>query len=515
MSTHLKFNEEQVRALISSLKTISEKNSGSISIKSLNEASEIIAYICGFDSWKQLRNSLRKNKDENESYFSKEHPKHINITHLFEAAHRSLKLEIPVTIENIAQLDKDLKLPKSKFNYDYPETVKDIDQMATGYVIAGSMFDSQLKYEKIYHLNPQNTLCVSSSPVFFDNICQQIYKKGKHIIEFSHVHHDFAESLNHPFVKLDPLNEVYISDYFEQLFSLDFEDSNGFDFLWALLVKNHCQTNNFIINTNILKKFLSLEFLSLYSLYLKKSKHALASLLDKYLQGLNIKREDKNIIFSQNDHIQHLFNVEKIYLSVLHLDELYQNGTFSYQSNQLMHQFIDRKSVCVQTPQNPSDFTAYIYDITLNFCASTYDKICENKNYTNNEFNTLIINSNPKLFNYPNLYTKNYSYHFRLNNHFESNLYLFQQIVFSKLDSLDSPNKDWLMKFILCTPDAYNIFALNNQDLRGLDDNTAFLWKTNDTHPTLAQDVFEINQINIYNPEAKLQKINKQKESKN
>lgn len=501
------FTEEQIRALISSLHIIGEKNSGSIPVNSLNEASEITAYISGFKSWKDLRQSLRKKNGTLDNYKHIEHPKHINHFDLLKQAQNSPQMVISFSPEKFEELDKKLKLPKIKFSQDIGFTVKDIEQMATGHLIVGSVFDTELKYEKLFHLNPQNTLCISSSPLFFDNICEQAYLKKKHTIHFSHTPHALL-SHEKDFVKLDPLNEIYCSDHFDVLFELDFDNINGFDLLWSLLVKNHCQTNNYIINTNILKNFLSLDFLTTYAIYIKKNKNPLSRFLDNYLLSLNIKKENTNIIYQKEDVIQHIQNIQNIYKNVMHIEEMYVNGTFAYQSHQLMNDFIKRDCVCVYTPFHFTDYVAYIYNQTLDYCATKFDSICESKNYSHTHYNSLIINSNPKLFNLSCLYNKNYTYHLRINYNFENQIMpFFQQIIFSQIDGLESPNKDWLIKFFLFTPDTINIFALGNKLLREIDTNTAFLWKTNDKHPVLAQDNFIISKINIYNPSQKFQKI--------
>lgn len=500
-----KFTEEQVRALIFSLNLIGEKNSGYIPVNSLNDASEIIAYISGFDSWKQLRNSLRKDSVATDNYNYIAHPKSINNFKLLEQAKKATQTVIEVNIESFNILENKLKLPKLKFLHDTNYDVTKIEQMATGHLIVGSMFDPNLKYEKLYHLNPQNTLCISNSPNFFDNICQQAYKRQKHLIDFSHVHHNMSESNNHPFVKLDPLNEVYCSDHFDLLFQLDFDNSHGFDLLWSLLIKNHCQSNNYMINTNILKDFLSLDFLTLYAVSLKKNKNPLSSLLEKYLLSLKIKKEENKIIYQQDYVIEHLNNIKNIYLNVIHMEELYNNGTFSYQSHQLIFDFIKRKSICVNTPFIITDYGSHIYSLTLDYCTQQFDNICESQNYKHSNYNSLIINSNPKLFKLESLYNKNYTYHLRINNHFENNLIkLFQQIIFGKINFIETPNKDWLIKFFLFTPDTINIFAMGNQLLRESNEENAFLWKTNDKHPVLAQDSFIIDEIKIYEPEQRI-----------
>ena len=500
LGSNQNFTEEQIRALIFSLNLIGQKNSGSISVNSLNEASEIIAYIAGFSSWKQLRNSLRKGKESIDNYDYIPHPKHISNQSLINESNQNDTLSIEITFEKLAEIEKKLKLPKLKFSHEYSSDVIDIEQMATGHLIVGSSFDSQLKYEKIYHINPQNTLCTSSNSLFFNSICKQAYKKQKHIIEFTHL----IDTHDKTVVKLDPLNEVYTSENFDKMLQLDFDSHHGFDFLWSLLIKNHCQSNNYIINTTILKNFLSLEFLTLYALTLKKNKNPLSSLLDKYLLSLKIRKEEKRIIYQNNYVIEHLKNINNIYLNILHLEELYNNGTFSYQSHQLINNFINRQSIVVYAPLKLNDYSSYVFSQTLEYCTQQFDIICENKNYSHSHYNTLIINSNPELFKLKDLYLKNYSYHFRMNSNFDDFISLFQQIIFGKIDFLETPKKEWLMKFFLFTPDTINIFALGNKLLRECDENSAFLWKTNENHPILAHDLFEINEIDIYAPEKKL-----------
>ena len=498
------FTEEQIRALIFALNLIGEKNSGYIPINSLNDASELVAYVSGYESWKQLRVALRKEQKSIEDYNYIEHPKHISNHTNVESAK---DLIIDLNIEKLSDIEKQLKLPKIKFKHDTVEKVVDIEQMATGHLIVGSFFDTQLKYEKIFHLNPQNTLCISNNPSFFDNVCLQAYKIQKHIIDFSHIHHQLAQSQGLEFIKLDPLNEVYSSEHLDKILQLDFDNHNGFDLLFSLLVKDHCQSNNYIINTNILKRFTSLEFLTIYSLTLKKNKSPLSSLLDKYLISLKIKKDQKSIIYLKENVLEHLSNVEKLYLNILHLEELYNNGTFSYQSHQLFNNFVEHKSICVYAPLNIDDYTSFVYSQTLDYCCSQFDTICESKNYTHIHYNTLILNSNPLVFKLKSLYTKNYSYHLRLSNKFENDiLNLFQQIVFGQLNSIESPNKEWLIKFFLFTPDTINIFALGNEILRTCDEKTAFLWRTKEVHPILSQDSFEIDEIKIYSPETKIQK---------
>ena len=106
------FTEEQIRALIFALNLIGEKNSGYIPINSLNDASELVAYVSGYESWKQLRVALRKEQKSIEDYNYIEHPKHISNHTNVESAK---DLVIDLNIEKLSDIEKQLKLPKIKF----------------------------------------------------------------------------------------------------------------------------------------------------------------------------------------------------------------------------------------------------------------------------------------------------------------------------------------------------------------------------------------------------------------
>lgn len=487
----LNFTESQIRALISSLFYIGKKNSGSLPISSTTEAAEIVAYCAGFDSWKSLKQSLRVRN----SFFNYSpeysHPDFINVDKITKEYSQAENLIFSTS--KLKDFESKINLrPYALSNNNYNEIAEN-HQSATGMLIAGEYYNEEYKYDSFFHLNPQNTLCISHDTVFYSKFLKQAKDREKHHVIFSSTTASDNFSEDYKTICLDPLNDVYCSDHFDLLFGLSYEDSSSFDVLWSLIVKDFIIQNSFTLTPSFLKYSLSLEFLCFYLLSLKKNKSPLVSLLGKYLNGLNIQIKENVFSFTPENALKHISKIEDIYLKVLHLEHLYQKGVFATTSRAtLLSYFRSRELLVIKTPSEVDSFTSHLFSVTVDYALDEYDKECERKNYKHLNYQILLAHNDPQLFLNPSLYHKNYSYHIRNANSYDSMMNYFSQILFTKLNSSASPSQDWLIKFYTNTENITNLFAFQNSVLNKMESNEAYLWQKTEKHPVTSLDIFKM-----------------------
>lgn len=491
------FTENQTRALIHSLLYVAQKNSGSVPISNLNESAEVVAYCAGFNSWKEMKKSLRLNNSLTISKNEFTYPSHL-LDALTELNKPYLEAQnLIYSASNIKEFENKIKLKP----YPLSETKNGVTsnyQSSTGMIIGGSYFNEGLKYEHIYHLNPQNTLCFSERKDFYNAFIQQARNKGKHHIVFSKENKN-EESADYLHLKLDPLNDIYCSEHFDILFSLNYDENSSFEVLWSLLVKDYISRNNFILTSSFLKYSLTLEFLSFYLLYLKKNQNPLTSLLLKYLHSLNVSIKENNISYSLESSKTHLENIKDIQLKVLHIEQLYLDGTFAVSARKNNLSYLkNRINLLIHVPNIIDDFTAHIYNVTTDEFLTSYEEECEKENYDYLEYQVLVFNSYEELFKDFSIYNKNYSYHIRNSQNFSKLMETFPQIIFCKNEKNQTPPQDWLIKFYTNTEDLDNIFAFQNHMLHEINTLEAFLWQRTEKHPVTSLDVFKMFLINPY-----------------
>lgn len=492
------FTESQTRALISSLHYIAQKNSGSIPVSSLSDSAEIVAYCAGFNSWKDMKQSLRILKSLNIKQTPFEHPEKILQT--WQNSNKSLLEEdtLIFPVSRIKDFEQHIKL-KSYPLIEKNNEVASNYQSSTGLLIGGSYFNENFKYEHIYHLNPQNTICFSERKDFFQAIVEQVKLKGKHHIIFTNDIVDENHNNEYVSLKLDPLNEIYFSDHFDILFSLNYDENSQFDVLWSLMVKDYISKSNANLTPSFLKYSLTLEFLSFYMLYLKKNKNPLLSLLIKYLHNIGVSIKENSISYSQEAIQQHLDIIKDIQLKVIHLEDLYLNGTFAVSKRQSIYSLLkERTNLKIFVPNEINDFIQHVYNVTMDYSLTQYDCECEKENYDNLEYQVVLLNSYDKLFTEEAIYHKNYSYHIKNAQNFSSLMENFPQIIFAKNNKTKTPPQDWLIKFYTNTEDVINLFAFQNKMLQELNDLEAYLWQRKEKHPTTSLDVFNMFLINPY-----------------
>jgi len=494
---NLKFTENQIRALISSIYYVAKKNTGKITINSMEDASELIAYSCGFDSWKSLRQQLRK---ENSLFLNYkkvfEYPNDISLQELQKKYDNENNLQF--SFNTLSLNEKKIKLPK--YPYSSLISIKEIVESSNVPLMIGSFYDKSIKYEQNYQINPQNTLIIEQDNYFISSIIEQTRNKGKSSLILSSKKPPDDLQDTHV-IKLDPLNEIYCSEHFDILFGLNYEDAQSFDVFWSLIIKDFIHQNDFAITTKFLKYSLEIEFLCFYLLHLQKNKHPLASLLARYLNSLKVVIKDQSFIFTKEGAQQHLKNIEEIYLKNAYLEKLYQQGIFSTSlESHLFNHIKNNHNVYVQLPQQIPDFLTHVYDTTLDYTFEQYDQYCGNLNFKKSNYQRLIISDNSKVLQYNSLLNKNYTFIIQKNNTFPNNMEQYSQILFSHYPLTYSPPPSWLLSFYSKTEQFSNIFAFQNKELQNISTTEGFLWQLREKSPDYSSDVFDLHYLKVFQP---------------
>lgn len=492
-----KFNENQIKALISSLLYIGKKNNGTISVESLEEAAEIVAFSAGFNSFKELKKSLRQ---ESVSLSN-----NINSTFNISKNHIVDRKELLLLNKKNNLSISEKKSLKDKINLPtYPltddtEMVKMINQKDSNLIVVGSIYDEINKCDILQHLNRENTIFVGDNKNFFDLAIEKIIKKNithLHIVDNKSqnewLNNDYSQVVN-----IDPLNEIYCSDYFDVLFGLDYTDFNGFDVLWSMIIKDYISSNNYSMSSKFLKYSLTLDFLILYFIDLKDKKNPLSNLLERYFKDLGIELKNyDNINYDSNIIEKHTDKILPIYSKVKIVDDLYNKGVFKVSKREsIINLLKNRKSVQLQFSETNDDYLMHIKDTLVNYLLNTYENVCEKNNYKKENYQLTILVDFKNLINKKHFYKNQYSYIIKYLPDVNESLNYVEQIVFGKQNDILKFDNNFLVNIYTNTENLINIFAFKNKKLSDLKINESYLWKKDLENKYL--DVFKINLISL------------------
>ncbi len=452
-----KFSESQLRQVIEKSFYIAQSNNGSVPISKIDDAANFAAYIAGYSSWKKYRKSI-----ENDFSIAKLENESLDDKILFSNKY------ITINIESIQSLKTKLS-SISKIKKE--EGLKENKQILSKIYIAESYSKITKAHQPIF-LNLQNTGFFGKDNSFINNVINELKQQQQSIIEF-----DASEDSN---IKLDPLNELIVSDFWEDFIPHNSQDHKDFSVVWCLLIKQLSQQYKIKFTADLLLETLDLDFLIKYWVLLSQENNFLSNMLLIYFKSLSIKKEnDSKIKLNENQQKNHFKNIQNIKTQMTKVKDLYDSNIFSYNGLFLSEMFIKKEREKLNFPLTIDMFAFDIMSFLISSVVFTYQKQVESLDIK--EHAVFLVNKHPLLNK--KLVKSDYVVYFSLIAEGDlDNIIDFEQIVFCKQNTFINLSSDFIHKFYLNTPMIEkNLFANYGKVLMELKEGNAFLWKRSST----------------------------------
>jgi len=448
------FTESQIRQIIEKVNHVAQSNNGIIHITKIEDAASLAAYIAGYSSWKQYRKANKKDSKLLELNFSLENLENKNFN----------SLTVDISPHIILEFESYLK---SLQNKSIPFELKENKQLLFK-IAVGQNYNKLTKSNQTYFLNLENTCFIGNNSRFIDYVKANLKEQLQTVIEIN--------SGNKSSEKLDPINEIFTSDYLEDFLTNGTQNNKNFIFIWGLLIKQLAKQFKLKFTADFLMKSLELDFILKAWCLLSKENNYLSKILIDYIKSLSLVKVDKSKInISKDSQEKHWENVKKIYFQLLIIKNAYDDGIFLYNGLKLIDCMISKKSIDIVIPNKTNGFIFNIIEFVLTSASAAYQKLV--KGLDIKEHAIFIINKHENIRKLP---IKN-DYVFCLAKllPYESKMLdKFEQIVFSKHLSFIEPSLEFIRNFYLNTTKIEdNIFTNSGKILLELDENSAYLWK--------------------------------------
>lgn len=485
-----KISAEEMRILIKSIYELSQKLSGNISIKNLDNAAEFAVNLYGYKNWKEFKQNL--NKD--------------------------------VLVENLNDMDDQLLV--NNFNPKKDKYIKDIasycfkerkekiinkkeSEKYTNEFLVGSYLTENMKTKQPRGLMAMDCVITSNFHNEYKNLVENhihwLLENNQDFIIFSK---NYIESIKFPsnvtivgknHIQLNPLKAIINTDLFDNFFRIE-NSPKSFSYLWSFLVKKfNIESKELrikdLLNMTDLEKLLEIKKECANDFVLDKM---LSNYLSKYVE----EKENIHIITKENE-IKHY--KENIYLinKLNKIKELYDNQFFTEENSFSIKEAIYQKKKCII---KDIDDNIYHELIIAEYISANKD-FKKDKNLIENQhliwvlfleaeswisqYQTYDLEEHLSFAQYYYIHG-NYKKIDRLLNETKQILFLRQSMTYE-----DSIWKDRMLK--LTEEDKTNFWYNNNLVLKSLENKEAILWRTtDDPFATDGLENFILEKIELY-----------------
>lgn len=487
-----KINAEEMRVLIKGIYELSQKLSGNIPIKNLDNAAEFAVNLFGYKNWKEFKNSL--NKD--------------------------------IVIENIEEMDKDLltnsfspKKDKIIFNVDNYlfKTRKDIilnkkdSDKYTNEVLIGSHLTKGMKTKQPRGLMAMDCVITSNYnedyKQFVENQISWLIENNQDFIIFSKKYINefkFPESVivvDKNNVRLNPIKAIINTDLFESFFRVE-NSSKSFSYLWSFLTRKfHLEGKelniNDLLNMTDLEKLLEIKKLCTNDFVAEKM---LSTYLNKYI----IEKEGEGeFLITQEKKLKHYNENTYLINKLKKVKELYDSQYFSEENEFSLKEAIYKKKKCII-----KDFEDNIYhELIVAEYISANNEFKKDKDIVENKHLIWVFFLEAeswisKYQSYDLNYHMSFAQYYYINGNYEKIDKLLnetKQILFLR-QSMSYQNSIWKDRMLNTTEDSnVNFWYNNNLVLKNLNTKEAILWRTtDDCFATKGLENFILEKIELY-----------------
>ena len=485
-----KINANEMRNLIKSIFEFSQKLSGNINIKTIDNAAEFAVNIFGYKNWKEFKQNLKK---ENQKIILEQEESEIIKELLIFKKDKLIDNTSPIVFKK-RENKQIFKKASEKYNNEW---------------LVGSHLSKGMKTKQPRGLLSKDCIITgnysNNSMITINNQINWLLEKNEDFIIFSKKE---IENIKFPsnvekvginFKRLNPIKHLLNSESFDDFFKI--ENSNkSFSYIWSLIVKK-LYTENKELTVTMLVDLTKLDkLLDLIKNF--ESDFVLNKMLSKYLFKYIDIIDDKFLIKKENEEKHYKENIYLI--NKLHkINELYENGFFSEKDEFSMKEAIFQKNSCVIL-----DNENYLYrELIINEYTDAVKEFNKDKNINLNQHSiwVLFIEAESWLRNYQiNNLINNEGFHhyFYVYQNYQKIDFIFKeitQILFLR-QSVDYSNSIWKERMLNLT-ESYeiNFWYNNNLILKTLSDGEAILWTINDDPFSKdGLESYKIEKIDLY-----------------
>lgn len=485
MKKNNQINSEEMKVLIKNVYQLSEKLSGNISIKNLDNAAEFAVNLFGYSSWKEFKQNLKKENNLNNIENTDNDNSEKILSNYLKENNKDVFISLDKKYKFKERIEKKIEKNKSE-NY-------------TSEFLVGSYLTTQMKTKQPRGLMPTDCIvttnfnnnykefCKSHISWLIDNKQDFIVFSGKYIDDMVFPNSVYIIEKNG--LRLNPIKEIINKDIFEKFFKID-HSTKSFSYLWHFLVKK-CHIEGKDLNIDDLLNMTSLENLIKIKKEFEKD-YVINKMLSGYLLNYieDFKGEENRVSISQESKYRHY--KENMYLinKLSEIKELYDNGYFTNKNEFSFKEAIFQKKKCIV-----KDLDNKLYkELILCEYIEANKEFKTDKNIIEKEHLIWILFLEAE--NWIKTYqTNDLNYHVSFAQYYyitsglhkiEILLKEIKQILFLR-QSMNYKNTIWKDKMLEVTKEDNTRFWYNsNMILKELTEKEAILWRTTD-------DPFAIN----------------------
>lgn len=487
-----KVSAEEMRVLIKSIYELSQKLSGNISIKNLDNAAEFAVNLYGYKNWKEFKHNL--NKDI--------------IVETIDAM--DTKLLINSFVPKKAKVINDIKNYSFKMRKDTILNKKESDKYTNEFLV-GSHLTQNMKTKQPRGLMAMDCVITSNYnedyQQFVENQITWLIENNQDFIIFSKKYIDelkFPESVtlvDKNNLRLNPMKAILNTDLFESFFRIE-HSSKSFSYLWSFLVKKfHIEGKQ--LNIQDLLNMTDLEKL----LEIKKeceNDFVAEKMLSTYLNKYVTETENQNeVLITKDKEVQH-YN-ENIYLvnKLKKIKELYESHHFSEENEFSLKEAIYQKKKCII-----KDFDDNVYhELIMAEYIAANKEFKKDKNLIENQHLiwVLFLEAESWISKYQSYdlnYHMSFAQYYYIHGNYEKIDRLLnetKQILFLR-QSMTYQDSIWKDRMLNITEQCnVNFWYNNNLVLKSLVNKEAILWRTtDDPFATNGLENFILEKIELY-----------------
>lgn len=485
-----KVSAEEMRILIKSIYELSQKLSGNISIKNLDNAAEFAVNLFGYKNWKEFKQNL--NKD-------------IVVENLAETEKELSEINYTPKKEKFVQ---EIKNYHFKTRKDRPISKKESDKYTNEFLV-GSHLTQNMKTRQPRGLMATDCIITGNFnenyKFFIQSQIQWLIENNQDFIIFSKKYLDeikYPEDINiieKNSLRLNPISAIINTDLFESVFRIE-NSPKSFSYLWSFLVKKfYIEGKDLsirdLLNMTDLEKLLEIKKECSNDFVLEK-------MLSTYLNKFLIEQEDGFLISKENETKHYQDNVYLIN-KLKKIKELYDNGHFSENNEFSLKEAIFQKKKCIIKDHEDTIY----HELVVSEYIAAFKDFKRDKNIIENQHLiwVLFLEAESWLSQYQakelNSHMCFAQYYYIHGDYKQIDVLLneIKQILFLR-QSLTYKDSLWKDKMLNITEeDKTNFWYNNNLVLKNLNDKEAILWRTtDDPFATNGLENFILEKIELY-----------------
>lgn len=494
MNNNLLNKQMEIKKMINRVYDLSLKLSGNIKIKDLNSASNLVAIIHGYKSWKEYK---LNNKDiyqdlnlENSIVVEKNNEKYI-------------KKEF---VSSVFDFNKYKKISQKKY------INKENKGLPNGWLIAKKRHDIEKYIESKLLLNEDTVITSDKSKEQYNFYQKQIdflLENKQSLIIFGNNIEDIKNNIDsfkiigENRLKLNPLEDLLNSDGLELFFKIDeLKDQGTFPWLWLMLIRTIQEMES---NTFTVKDLLELTDLEkIINIYhsLKNNNYYIKKIIENYLfKKCQIIKNDKSYTINENSYKTHYEDSFLLIKKLNELNDLYNKNIFSYSPDISFSDIMNNKDNCYILENNE----IYLEAISLSYIKNYKNYFNSLKNINNNSyyFWTLFWDAEKWISKltaseYANQETSLIMYYINSNiNNLSLILNKVNQLIMFK-QTISGYTEYWKDKILYLT-EYYNVnlWYGNKKILTELKENEIIFWSSSDKNSNIELKSYKLEKVEL------------------